>query len=104
MSAQSGRFLLPAETAVHMSNCTTDLLNMCYSDPVKELSLAVGRYYVVSWEDARGGGDRTLVMADSAAATTINPSQPSALDRQAKNLADFFNGQVLEVDADELNE
>ena len=37
-------------------------------------------------------------------AATITPSQPSALDRQAKNLADFFNGQVLEVDADELNE
>ena len=37
-----------------------------------------------------------------AAAST--PSQPSALDRQAKNLADFFNGQVLEIDADELRE
>ena len=29
-----------------------------------------------------------------------NPSPPSGLDRQAKNLADFFNGQVLDVDTD----
>ena len=27
-----------------------------------------------------------------------NTSEPSGLDRQAKNLADFFNGQVLDVD------
>jgi DNA polymerase-3 subunit gamma/tau len=27
-------------------------------------------------------------------------SPPSGLDRQAKNLADFFNGQVLDVDSD----
>ena len=26
------------------------------------------------------------------------PSPPSGLDRQARNLADFFNGQVLDVD------
>ena len=29
-----------------------------------------------------------------------NPSPASGLDRQAKNLADFFNGQVLDVDTD----
>ena len=27
-----------------------------------------------------------------------NTSEPSGLDRQAKNLADFFNGQVLDID------
>ena len=43
-------------------------------------------------------------LPSTPAAATIAPSQPSALDRQAKNLADFFNGQVLEVDADELDE
>ena len=32
-----------------------------------------------------------------------NPSQPLGLDRQAKNLADFFNGQVLDVDTDGIN-
>ena len=32
-----------------------------------------------------------------------NPSPPSGLDRQAKNLADFFNGQVLDVDTDGIN-
>ena len=31
---------------------------------------------------------------------TSNTSPPSGLDRQAKNLADFFNGQVLDVDTD----
>ena len=31
-----------------------------------------------------------------------NPSPASGLDRQAKNLADFFNGQVLDVDTDEI--
>jgi DNA polymerase-3 subunit gamma/tau len=31
---------------------------------------------------------------------TANTSPPSGLDRQAKNLADFFNGQVLDVDTD----
>ena len=29
-----------------------------------------------------------------------NTSPPTGLDRQAKNLADFFNGQVLDVDTD----
>jgi len=29
-----------------------------------------------------------------------NGSSPSGIDRQAKNLADFFNGQVLDVDTD----
>ena len=32
-----------------------------------------------------------------------NSSPPSGLDRQAKNLADFFNGQVLDVDTDGIN-
>ena len=32
-----------------------------------------------------------------------NPSAASGLDRQAKNLADFFNGQVLDVDTDGIN-
>ena len=31
---------------------------------------------------------------------TANTNPPSGLDRQAKNLADFFNGQVLDVDTD----
>ena len=31
-----------------------------------------------------------------------NTSEPSGLDRQAKNLADFFNGQVLDVDNSEI--
>jgi len=30
--------------------------------------------------------------------TSTQPSPPSGLDRQARNLADFFNGQVLDVD------
>ena len=101
VSAQSGRFLLPADTAVHMSNCTTDLLNMCYSDPVKELSLAVGRYYVVSWEDARGGGDRTLVMADSAAATTINHRDASTLTTYARS--GIISGRVSSQPGDQAS-
>ena len=32
------------------------------------------------------------------AASSPQPSPPSGLDRQARNLADFFNGQVLDVD------
>ena len=32
-----------------------------------------------------------------------NGSSQSGLDRQAKNLADFFNGQVLDVDTDGIN-
>ena len=31
-----------------------------------------------------------------------NTSEPSGLDRKAKNLADFFNGQVLDVDNTEI--
>ena len=31
-----------------------------------------------------------------------NTSEPSGLDRQAKNLADFFNGQVLDMDNPEV--
>ena len=34
--------------------------------------------------------------------TPTKPSEPSGLDRQAKNLADFFNGQVLDVDNTEI--
>jgi DNA polymerase-3 subunit gamma/tau len=30
--------------------------------------------------------------------TSTQPNPPSGLDRQARNLADFFNGQVLDVD------
>ena len=30
--------------------------------------------------------------------SSTQPSPPSGLDRQARNLADFFNGQVLDVD------
>ena len=30
--------------------------------------------------------------------TATKPSEPSGLDRQARNLADFFNGQVLDID------
>jgi len=32
------------------------------------------------------------------AAAPAESSPPSGLDRQARNLADFFNGQVLDVD------
>ena len=32
------------------------------------------------------------------AESSPQPSPPSGLDRQARNLADFFNGQVLDVD------
>jgi DNA polymerase-3 subunit gamma/tau len=35
-----------------------------------------------------------------AAQNPENTSPPTGLDRQAKNLADFFNGQVLDVDRD----
>jgi hypothetical protein len=85
VEVQSGRLLLPADTAAEMSNCTTDLLNFCYSEPV-ELSLSVGKqYYIVSWEDARAGGDRTLVMVDSAAATTISHRDASTLTTYASS-------------------
>jgi DNA polymerase-3 subunit gamma/tau len=33
-----------------------------------------------------------------SAESSPQPSPPSGLDRQARNLADFFNGQVLDVD------
>jgi DNA polymerase-3 subunit gamma/tau len=36
----------------------------------------------------------------AAAQNPENTSPPTGLDRQAKNLADFFNGQVLDVDRD----
>ena len=75
-----------------MSNCTTDLLNICYSEPL-DLSLAVGRYYVVSWEDARGGGDHSLVMTDSAAATTITHRDASTLMTYASS--GVISGRVL---------
>ena len=39
----------------------------------------------------------------SPAQNPANGSSPSGLDRQAKNLADFFNGQVLDVDTDGIN-
>ena len=45
----------------------------------------------------------SAVMAPAAPIQNQNPansSSPSGLDRQAKNLADFFNGQVLDVDTD----
>jgi hypothetical protein len=93
VSVQSGRFLLPVDdTSVHMSNCTTDLLNICYSEPL-DLSLAVGRYYVVSWEDAREGGDHSLVMTDSAAATTITHRDASTLMTYASS--GVISGRVL---------
>ena len=34
----------------------------------------------------------------ATAKSNPQPSPPSGLDRQARNLADFFNGQVLDVD------
>ena len=36
--------------------------------------------------------------AAAPAESSPQPSPPSDLDRQARNLADFFNGQVLDVD------
>ena len=36
--------------------------------------------------------------APAPAESSTQPSPPSGLDRQARNLADFFNGQVLDVD------
>jgi DNA polymerase-3 subunit gamma/tau len=43
------------------------------------------------------------VLPTAPAENPINDSSPSGLDRQAKNLADFFNGQVLDVDIDGIN-
>jgi DNA polymerase-3 subunit gamma/tau len=42
----------------------------------------------------------SAVMAPAPAQNPANANPPSGLDRQAKNLADFFNGQVLDVDTD----
>jgi DNA polymerase-3 subunit gamma/tau len=39
-------------------------------------------------------------MPPAPAQNPAKTSPPSGLDRQAKNLADFFNGQVLDVDSD----
>tara|TARA_B100001939_G_scaffold66018_1_gene54908 strand:- start:513 stop:686 length:174 start_codon:yes stop_codon:yes gene_type:complete len=36
--------------------------------------------------------------AAAPAESSPQPSPPSGLDRQAHNLADFFNGQVLDID------
>ena len=42
----------------------------------------------------------SAVMPPAPAQNPANTSPQSGLDRQAKNLADFFNGQVLDVDTD----
>jgi DNA polymerase-3 subunit gamma/tau len=42
----------------------------------------------------------SAVIPPAPAQNPDNASPPSGLDRQAKNLADFFNGQVLDVDSD----
>ena len=42
----------------------------------------------------------SAVIPPAPAQNPANASPPSGLDRQAKNLADFFNGQVLDVDSD----
>jgi DNA polymerase-3 subunit gamma/tau len=39
-------------------------------------------------------------MPPAAAENPENTSPTTGLDRQAKNLADFFNGQVLDVNSD----
>tara|TARA_B100001564_G_C20440725_1_gene578834 strand:+ start:169 stop:300 length:132 start_codon:yes stop_codon:yes gene_type:complete len=43
------------------------------------------------------------VIPPAPAQNPENTNPPSGLDRQAKNLADFFNGQVLDVDTDGIN-
>jgi DNA polymerase-3 subunit gamma/tau len=45
----------------------------------------------------------SAVIPPAPAQNPANSSPPSGLDRQAKNLADFFNGQVLDVDTDGIN-
>jgi DNA polymerase-3 subunit gamma/tau len=40
----------------------------------------------------------TSAPAPAESTSRPEPSPPSGLDRQARNLADFFNGQVLDVD------
>jgi DNA polymerase-3 subunit gamma/tau len=42
----------------------------------------------------------SAVIPPAPAQNPANANTPSGLDRQAKNLADFFNGQVLDVDTD----
>jgi DNA polymerase-3 subunit gamma/tau len=42
----------------------------------------------------------SAVTPPAPAQNPVNNSPASGLDRQAKNLADFFNGQVLDVDTD----
>jgi DNA polymerase-3 subunit gamma/tau len=39
-------------------------------------------------------------MPPAPAQNPANTTPQSGLDRQAKSLADFFNGQVLDVDTD----
>ena len=45
----------------------------------------------------------SAVIPPAPAQNPANSSPTSGLDRQAKNLADFFNGQVLDVDSDGIN-
>ena len=45
----------------------------------------------------------SAVIPPAPAQNPENNNPPSGLDRQAKNLADFFNGQVLDVDTDGIN-
>jgi DNA polymerase-3 subunit gamma/tau len=45
----------------------------------------------------------SAVIPSAPAQNPENNNPPSGLDRQAKNLADFFNGQVLDVDTDGIN-
>ena len=45
----------------------------------------------------------SAVIPPAPAQNPENTNPPSGLDRQAKNLADFFNGQVLDVDTDGIN-
>ena len=45
----------------------------------------------------------SAVIPPAPAQNPANADTSSGLDRQAKNLAEFFNGQVLDVDADGIN-
>ncbi|MBL6794518.1 MAG: DNA polymerase III subunit gamma/tau [Synechococcus sp. BS307-5m-G36] len=45
----------------------------------------------------------SAVIPPAPAQNPANANPPSGLDRQAKNLADFFNGQVLDVDTEGIN-
>ena len=51
----------------------------------------------------QAGQQHSSSATQQATAGPQQPVQPSSLDRQAKTLADFFNGQVLDVDSDDLN-